>query len=281
MRTAQITQQSEDWTLSAQQPTSQNISKTDGAGTRLVQNGVGAGKLGAAKLSISEIKKMAATDPVEMDRTVEALLPVPVASLLSSKTDYIVTQTYGTDSIFAGFEFKSSPPTDSLKQALLVVDRALTPCPEPIALAALASLALRTKARKNEGGDMDARNRIYAKDLAGYPPDVVVFACKAIGDTATFYPAWSELKNACDERVNRRRSLRAAIAGEIDRQEKPMLRTFKTAFEKLQDGMAQGERDKFDAEWGDKWAVWMQIPLAQRPDWDEFKNQKLDRRALK
>jgi len=78
----------------------------------------------------------------------------------------------------------------------------------------VAKLMVRTKSRAHGDGEARLLAETMVQDLAGYPIDVVRFACEYWvegGADAKFTPSWPELKEICDKRMDGRLRLKKAL----------------------------------------------------------------------
>lgn len=122
---------------------------------------------------------------------------------------------YGTDGQFEGsevsFVLHGEVGKAERDQAIRLVSQSLRPAGPELAAKELGRLALLTKSRAEGDDDTKARLVVMADELANYPADVVLDALRYWARTEKFFPAWAELRDLLDRRVQRRKRLRAAL----------------------------------------------------------------------
>ena len=102
-----------------------------------------------------------------------------------------------------------------ISHAILVLQTANDPCGVDNALKAVTALRLRTNSKPESTNDIAAMVTLYAGDMAEYPLDVVESACRDLARSSRWFPAWSDLYEAMEWRLRRRRlMLKAAVAFE-------------------------------------------------------------------
>jgi hypothetical protein len=131
-------------------------------------------------------------------------------SLVSRETD-LLDPVYGWVGHETAFSLVGPVDQGALERCRCAAAKTLQPAGGEVAVKELTRLGLQTKLRAEDGGTMEARLLVYAEDLAQYPADIVVDACRFWGRTEKFFPAWSELKDLLDVRVKRRKRLAAAV----------------------------------------------------------------------
>lgn len=75
----------------------------------------------------------------------------------------------------------------------------------------LARLKMLTAARTTGQDDLVAQIAIYAEELTEYSIDVVRDACRAWAKHERWFPAWADLRTACEERVMKRRAILSGL----------------------------------------------------------------------
>lgn len=137
-------------------------------------------------------------------------MPASVRSRLKEVWDDRTGGSHGFETRFVGFTLNDGAEPDELRQALDAVGVTMRSAPMPVVINALARLRALTKAREGQADDLMAA--AYTEELAAYPADIVVDACKSVAKDSVFFPAWAELREACEWRVMRRRRLAEALA---------------------------------------------------------------------
>jgi hypothetical protein len=139
-----------------------------------------------------------------------------LGQLLKSSLKVTERSTYDENGEFADvdsfFELDGVIAEADLQEARMLVAGALRPAGLSIATKELVRVSLLTKTRGGEDPvDVKTRMRVMAEQMATYPPDIVVDACRFWSNNEKFFPAWSELKDLLDVRVKRRKRLAAAV----------------------------------------------------------------------
>lgn len=99
----------------------------------------------------------------------------------------------------------------AVRAALDDIERLCAPADLKLVASSLAKLKALTASRAKTGEDMSLTALAYTEELAAYPADVVVAACKAWQSANTWWPSWAELKNECDKRMMGRTQIRDAL----------------------------------------------------------------------
>lgn len=90
------------------------------------------------------------------------------------------------------------------------------PAPRELVIKELTAMSIGMARRKDHDTDFRALLVVYANDLAEYPSDVIADACKALRRENRFFPTISEMRDACEERFEFRRSLSVELRNIID-----------------------------------------------------------------
>ncbi len=98
-------------------------------------------------------------------------------------------------------------PYDDLQQALEVAYLSLRPSGPADCLTATARLRAVARQRPSVEADEALSLTVYAEKLAKYPDDAVAMACEKWLETSPFWPAVSEILQACEWAMQRRRAL--------------------------------------------------------------------------
>ena len=145
-------------------------------------------------------------------------LPPQAATLQHSLAPLIV---WGEASVYGSHGYESTRITDVKVRPRadpMYVDQCLgkllalcEPSGSVFAAKKLAELRALTVHRARDGVDVDVMATAYTQRLAEYPADVVADACDSWANANQFWPAWAELKDACDRKMRGRKQLRDAL----------------------------------------------------------------------
>ena len=117
------------------------------------------------------------------------------------------------DYSITGFEVTKSIPGDDVRQAILLLNESLQPCPKDVAMKAMYALKVRTANTPAEREIAEERMALYLTDLLSYPQDVVVSACREIANHSKWFPAWADLRKELEWRVLKRKKALEALNG--------------------------------------------------------------------
>lgn len=172
---------------------------------------------------------MIAKPPTLADRRLVALFQLPLAAAISSApllASVIVVVTtrdvIGDDGQFDRIVpaqvvlHKDAEPAD-VETLRALIDELCRPMGVEQAEAVLGELAALTVRRAHDEIADDVLASAYSARLAQYPRDVAADACSDWADGHRFWPAWAELRAACDRRVAPRQLLQQALAAPVDR----------------------------------------------------------------
>ena len=104
-----------------------------------------------------------------------------------------------------------------VSDAVAVLEKANMPCGHETALKAVTALRLRTTAKPEHSNDIAAMVALYVDDMADYPEDVVIEACRSLARSNKWFPAWAELYEALEWRVRKRRLMLKAMTNHAER----------------------------------------------------------------
>lgn len=149
-----------------------------------------------------------------------------VRTLTSSLSSHLVmmpTSAIGTDGQFDGlkvrFQMKPGMPRLAAQRDLAVIDSTMRPAAKSDVVKHVAVLKARTKSANQDQGEARFAAEVMITDLAGYPLDVVEYACNYWvdgGREAKWFPSWPELREICERRMQPRRALRKALQWVVD-----------------------------------------------------------------
>jgi len=179
--------------------------------------GLQPGATGADVRRVLEVAAQAALNSREADANLLALLPPQ----LTQRIDWQWRNAMGNDGQFesrlAGCAILAGASKADVKVAEAMILAACAPAPPETAARELTRLKAMTKARAT--GDIDTRMQAaaYTEELARYPADVIVSACRYWSSVETWWPSWAELKDLLDFRLRKRLALARALREAIER----------------------------------------------------------------
>lgn len=146
-------------------------------------------------------------------------LPLQAATLQHSLAPLIV---WGEVSVYGSHGYESTRITDVkvrpgadpqyVSQCLGQLENLCAPAGPKFAAQKLAELRALTAHRARGDVDAEVMATAYTARLAEYPADVVAAACDSWANANQFWPAWADLKDACDRKMKGRKQLRDALA---------------------------------------------------------------------
>lgn len=115
----------------------------------------------------------------------------------------------GYDEVLLGYE-----PVAQVSEALVAALDAACASTEPAVVAVeLAKLKAATVGRQMEQANIEAWIEVGIEDLAEFPLDVIKTACRKLRRREKWMPAVAEIREECNQLVQRRRWLREAAQG--------------------------------------------------------------------
>lgn len=149
------------------------------------------------------------SDPAKTDR----VLGESLTSLLGSKPKAVwsdKTTTHGWDGDLVGYKLPAMTE-EKRTQALHLVDQSLMPMTQSECFGLLGELKLTTMSRADQGHDLEAQLKIYARKLQEFPADVVRHVLTSQSSHSKWWPTWAELKDRLDFGLRRRLKLKEAL----------------------------------------------------------------------
>lgn len=170
-------------------------------------------QLGEIGAGVTRLKKaLALCEPDEVDRSLQALLPPSLVQRLKPVNREFIDPVYGYDYEFIGYELSDGDiPESDRVSARLLVDEVCRPSEPIIIFRELARLRVLTKARAESSDDLESMASIYADEMASYPQDCVVWACRKWARMEKWWPSWSELKELLDRAAKKRFALERVL----------------------------------------------------------------------
>jgi hypothetical protein len=118
---------------------------------------------------------------------------------------------YGFDAVTIGWELSGAVVPAELMEGMRLVGSAMQSAPAEVIADELVRLRLMTKSGVIPAGYAEAMLTILTEEIAGYPEDIIVDACRRWARRETFWPSLAELRAELDRVANRRRLLRDAL----------------------------------------------------------------------
>jgi hypothetical protein len=208
--------------ISGSTPTpSQKHSSTTGPGRALERSASTGTELGASGAGETIIGRWVRQQlgPFNLPEAVMRTL----TSSLSSHLEMMPMSVIATDGQFDGlkvrFRMKPGMPKSAAQRDLATLDGLLRPASKADAVKHVAVLKARTKSAGQDQGEARFNAEVMVGDLAGYPIDVIEYACNYWvegGRDSRWFPSWPELREICERRMQPRRALRKALQWVVD-----------------------------------------------------------------
>lgn len=119
----------------------------------------------------------------------------------------------------ANFQIALGMTEGEIRHDLTLIDQSLQPSAEPFVAKHIARLAARTKLRPHGNFEAQLLADTLITDLRQYPPDVVAYACDRWVESreGKWFPAWAELREICERRVQPRHLLRCQLEQQLSK----------------------------------------------------------------
>ena len=144
--------------------------------------------------------------PGQVDAAIQAWLPLSVRSRIVEK-HYDGPNDPLLNYSVVGYELEHGFSDRDGQESLLLMEMLNTRASPEDCQKWLARLKMMTAARSTGQDDLVAQIAIYADELSEYPADVVRDVCRWWAAREKWFPTWAELRQACDERVMKRRAI--------------------------------------------------------------------------
>lgn len=149
---------------------------------------------------IRRLSTLARLTTHDADRALQELLPdsltlEPVYSPITSETKIVSYHVTGSQ----------------ITEAIGILEQAMAPAPKEIVVKELTELALLTKAAADDDETHQMRAAAYIQRVQRYPTDAVIHVCQAWADHNKFFPAWAELREKLESRIETRRLMLSAL----------------------------------------------------------------------
>lgn len=157
-----------------------------------------------------------------VEESIKAGIPKTVAHALSP----VCTTHIGEDGYtehLQRYEI-SSVKIEDLELALHVLENANQGCGTEAAIMLLTALGFDVNTHQLD--DFPNRLASYARKLEFYPIDVAAAACRSLGETSKWFPAWAEIFEAVEWRVRKRRLFLDALTKKLEIMQKPFFPQF-------------------------------------------------------
>lgn len=112
--------------------------------------------------------------------------------------------------VTTGYELTEQDGADP-DAALQVVRKAMTPAPRDALIGWLAELSVQVAYRAQTEFNGELTLQVYARNLAAYPADVAKDVLADWPNRSKWWPAWHDLKERLDAKIQRRRVLEREI----------------------------------------------------------------------
>lgn len=151
-----------------------------------------------------------------------AVITPGLPATISQAIRFTMRPVYGADGQFDGSVVDTATLAGQHDEALLrssiaALERASRPGGFELATVQLAKLRAKTATRSADGGDQHLIGQAYAEELAEFPSDVIVEACRRWADGNRWWPAWADLKRECDRLSAKRLAEHRALKEALDR----------------------------------------------------------------
>ena len=141
-----------------------------------------------------------------------ALLPDTVRSSLQERWQDGIGKDGQFDTEFRGYALTREVPKADLEAAWRQAREINAPANLQELVTELVRLRALTKMRNETEMDSQIMISALAEEMAPYPIDIIQDACRKWARMEKFFPAWAELKDMMDFRLNRRKRLEKALA---------------------------------------------------------------------
>lgn len=154
-------------------------------------------------------------NPFERNRGVVAQLPLSVRSSIAWETEDRSTSEHGFDHRPLSCRIEGDVDPSDLKTALLILDQACRPADPKLCGQWLAEVRLLCRPRDMAEADIVVQLRLYVRELAAWPADVVEHVLSRWHHEHSFWPDWHELQlelaAVAGPRIMRRDAVRRAL----------------------------------------------------------------------
>ena len=114
------------------------------------------------------------------------------------------------DLTIQGYTVENASEPDRL-MAMDQLAEMMRPCGIDVATKCITALRLRTVSKNEAASDQALTVAIYAEDLADYPRDVAIEACRRMARMSRWFPAWADLYEQCELLMRDRRMILAEL----------------------------------------------------------------------
>jgi len=164
---------------------------------------------------------LAEAAPGAIDQALPAWLPPSIASRIEAvwryrKLEGALAGADWSESYIDDYRLVEGASAAEAKVALAIVERLMAPAGARDCAKAVGLLKVKTKEKNLTQEDLALQIAVYADELTAYPIDAVRAACREWAATKPFFPAWAELRAACEAGVLFRRALAQALSAYIE-----------------------------------------------------------------
>lgn len=121
------------------------------------------------------------------------------------------TAEYGWDVKLIGYDFDGRAPIEDISTALAMLESINARADIRLVDEELAKLRIKTARKAESDDDMALTLLAYSEELAEFPPDVVIDACRSWARQNKWFPTCMELREMCQHRVKKRRMMLDAL----------------------------------------------------------------------
>lgn len=163
--------------------------------------------------ALTEIRSMAENQtatPEKIDNSLRAALTSLPNSSVSFRKISVTHEEHGFLRTRDVPTITTANPSN-LKELYRAVESVCMPCPRDDIAKELYGMSLGMARRKDQDLDFKMMLAVYAGDLAEYPRDVIVDACREVRRESRFFPTIADLRDECESRFEFRRALRREL----------------------------------------------------------------------
>jgi hypothetical protein len=185
-----------DGSLTASETTGEQSERASATGTELSSTGSAQAIRTVTSISAADLAGLSAG---EANRKLRDALPPSVAlrPVYSSNLNNHTPVAYRA--------------SETNEEAIAILEASLMPVDQETLERALTELALLTKAREDDSETEDMRAALYMGRMSTYPADAVIHVCRSWANDNVFWPAWAELRERLESRVQERRKMLDAL----------------------------------------------------------------------
>lgn len=171
---------------------------------------------GKPPASLDEAQTLLANaKPGQVDAAIQAWLPRSVSSRIAERL--YDGQDRTRDYTVVGYDLDDGFNENDGRESLRLLEMLNARAEPETCEHELARLKVLTATRNLSQADLTAQIAIYAEELTEYPIDVVRESCRWWAAREKWFPSWAELRDACEERVMKRRAILTGLRRYFER----------------------------------------------------------------